>query len=126
MSDWSPARRLVSSASLLDGQPAQMAELCGMSIAGEKPDSRPERARTTSKRRGVEERSMSSTVNGFDEREPDSQVVEGHVTEIDHDAGRLLLSTDGGIVPVQASPRALENVQVGDRVQVHLVPKEEE
>jgi hypothetical protein len=96
-----------------------------MSIAHETPDSWPEQANTRSERREVEEGRMN-TVNGFDEREPTPQVVEGQVTEVDHDGGRLLLSTESGLVPVQTSPEALENVHVGDRVQVRIAPEEED
>ena len=52
---------------------------------------------------------------------PERASIDGQVAALDHEWGRLVLDTDGGLVSVVTSPDELTNIEVGDFVRVAFV-----
>jgi hypothetical protein len=56
---------------------------------------------------------------------PEGGSIEGHVASIEHDAGRLVLDTQEGLLAVRTSPEQLAGIEVGDFVTVSFVTDEQ-
>ncbi len=54
--------------------------------------------------------------------DPDEQRLVGRVMEVDREKGMIVLATEHGLVVVQATPKSLENVDVGDIIAVVVRP----
>lgn len=57
-------------------------------------------------------------------RDPAESVFEGRVAAIDRESGTLLLSTDAGLLRLQAAPEDVQHLRVGDLIEVALLEEQ--